>query len=120
MKRPPPPKRPALSGLSAGLRGLAGGVAVLLLAAGCNYHYSRGVTLEAQERWEEAAIEYRLAYVDDPGDPDFVEALARTNKVVARENLDRYKAYLAEKQFQKAYARLVDSALRPWRPMGRL
>ena len=81
-----------------------------LLAAGCNYHYSRGQTLEAQQRWEEAAIEYHLAYVDDPEDPDFIEALERANKVVARENFVRYKDYLAEKQFHKAYARLLDAA----------
>ena len=81
-----------------------------LLAAGCNYHYSRGQTLEAQQRWEEAAIEYHLAYVDDPQDPDFIEALERANKVVARENFVRYKDYLAEKQFHKAYARLLDAA----------
>ena len=81
-----------------------------LLVAGCNYHYSRGRTLEVQERWEEAAIEYHLAYVDDPDDPDFIAALERANKVVARENFVRYKDYLAEKQFHKAYARLLDAA----------
>jgi hypothetical protein len=48
--------------------------------------------------------------VDDPKDPDYRAALERTNKVVARENFERYQAYLAAKEFQKAYARLSDAA----------
>ena len=28
------------------------------LLAGCSYHYNQGQELEAQDRWEEAAIEY--------------------------------------------------------------
>jgi tetratricopeptide (TPR) repeat protein len=102
---------------TAGRRGGAARLPALALAgmllaalAGCSYDYARGQSLEAQERWEEAAIAYRLAYVGDPNDPDYREALQRTNKVVARENFERYQAYLAGKEFQKAYARLSDAA----------
>jgi hypothetical protein len=84
--------------------------ALLPALAGCSYHYARGQALEAQERWEEAHIAYRLAYVDDPQDPDFRAAVERTSKVVARENFERYQSYLAAKEFRKAYARLADAA----------
>ncbi|MBI3992533.1 MAG: hypothetical protein HY342_04615 [Candidatus Lambdaproteobacteria bacterium] len=84
--------------------------AALLLVGGCSYHYNQGVALEAQNRWEEAAIEYHLAVIDDPEDADALGGLARANKVVARDNYERYRRYLAEKQFRKAYDRLLDAA----------
>jgi tetratricopeptide (TPR) repeat protein len=83
---------------------------LLFTVAGCSYHYSRGQGLEAKERWEEAMIEYRLAYVEDPKDPDYSAALERTSKRVAAENFERYQTYLAGKEFWKAYARLSDAA----------
>jgi hypothetical protein len=55
-------------------------------------------------------IEYRLAYVEDPKDPDYVAALERTSKRVAQENFERYQTYLAAKDFWKAYLRLADAA----------
>jgi len=85
-------------------------LAVLPGLIGCSYYYSRGQALEAEERWEEAYIAYRLAYVDDPKDPDYKAAVERTSKVVARENFERYQTYLAAKEFRKAYARLADAA----------
>ena len=85
-------------------------VALLLAAGGCSYHYARGQGLEAKERWEEAMIEYRLAYVEDPEDPDYAAALDRTSKRVAAENFERYQTYLAAKEFWKAHARLSDAA----------
>ena len=84
--------------------------AVTWLVGACSFHYSTAQGLELQRRWEEAAIEYHLAYLDDPEDPDKLEALERVNKVVARENFELYKAYLAEKDFQKAYHRLLDAS----------
>ena len=83
---------------------------MLLAAGGCSYHYARGQGLEAKERWEEAMIEYRLAYVEDPQDPDYSAALERTSKRVAAENFERYQTYLAAKEFWKAFARLSDAA----------
>ena len=76
---------------------VAAGLAALAASAGCSFHYAQGQALEARERWEEAAIEYRLAFVEDPDDPDFRTALERMNKVVARENFERYEEYLAGK-----------------------
>jgi len=84
--------------------------AAALLAGACSSHYAEGLALERQGRWEEAAIAYHLAVVDDPEDPEYREALQRANKVVARENFDHYKRFLAAKQFRKAYLRLVDAA----------
>jgi tetratricopeptide (TPR) repeat protein len=89
---------------------LALALALLLAAGGCSYHYARAQGLEAKERWEEAMIEYRLAYVEDPKDPDYAAALDRTSKRVAAENFERYQTYLAGKEFWKAYARLSDAA----------
>jgi tetratricopeptide (TPR) repeat protein len=84
--------------------------AVLLAAGGCSYHYARAQALEAKERWEEAMIEYRLAYVEDPQDPEYLAAVERTSKRVAAENFERYQTYLAAKEFWKAYARLSDAS----------
>ena len=98
--------------LSAALTGalVAAGLAALAASAGCSFHYAQGQALEAQERWEEASIEYRLAFVEDPDDPDYRDALERMNKVVARENFERYQEYLAGKEFRKAYHRLSDAS----------
>lgn len=84
---------------------LAGALAV----SGCNFNYARGKALEAKNRWEEAAIEYHLAVIKDPDEEEFREALERANKIVARENFGVYRRYLAQKQFKKAYSRLLDS-----------
>ena len=78
----------------------------LYLFFGCSIHYRTGQELEAQNRWEEAAIEYRLAFVEDPDDEEVIQALERTNKKVAQENLERYQDYLKQGQFRKAYSRL--------------
>ena len=84
-------------------------LATALAVSGCNFNYGRGKALEAQNRWEEAAIEYHLAVIKDPDEPEFREALERANKIVARENFGIYRRYLAQKQFKKAYSRLLDS-----------
>lgn len=76
------------------------------LLASCSYHYDQGQELEAQGRWEEAAIEYRIAYVDDPEDVEIREALERANLKVADDNFRRYQHYLQEHKFAKAYQRL--------------
>lgn len=76
------------------------------LLAGCSYHYDQGKEREAQGRWEEAAIEYRIAHVDDPDDTEIREALQRANLKVAEDNFRRYQAYLKEKKYAKAYLRL--------------
>lgn len=82
-----------------------------LLLSGCSYHYNQGLDLEAEERWEEAAIEYRLAFIEDPDDEEIIAALERANKHVAQDNLKRYKEYLDKKQFKKAYRRLEAASL---------
>jgi tetratricopeptide (TPR) repeat protein len=82
----------------------------LLSLGGCTQHFAEGQALQAQNRWEEAAISYHLAVVDDPDDEEYREALNQVLKVVARDNLDRYREYLAKKQFKKAYLRLQDAA----------
>ncbi|MDH4246421.1 MAG: hypothetical protein OEW39_01230 [Deltaproteobacteria bacterium] len=78
--------------------------------SGCSMHYRSGLALEAAERWEEASIQYHLAVINDPGVSEYREALTRANKVVARDNMERYKTYLAAKEFRKAYARLSDAS----------
>lgn len=86
---------------------------VLLLGGllpGCATNYAEGQFLESQNRWEEAAIAYHLAVIDDPDEEEYREALARARKVVARENLERYREYLAQKAFRKAYQRLQDAS----------
>ncbi|MDH5752719.1 MAG: hypothetical protein OEZ59_09920 [Deltaproteobacteria bacterium] len=77
--------------------------------AACSRHYVEGKALEEEKRWEEASIQYHLAVVGSPNDEDYREALDRANKVVARENMERYRNYLALKEFRKAYHRLKDA-----------
>ncbi|MCZ6629159.1 MAG: hypothetical protein O7E56_13140 [SAR324 cluster bacterium] len=88
-------------------------LAALVLAtvlSGCNIHYPRGQALELENRWEEAAIEYHLAVLEDPDEEEYREALKRAEKMVARENFEIYKRFLAQKQFKKAYRRLLDAS----------
>lgn len=76
------------------------------IMVGCSFHYDQGLELEEQERWAEAAIEYRIAAVENPDNEDFLAALKRMNIHVAQENFDSYKLYLKQKEYQKAYRRL--------------
>lgn len=85
-------------------------VSATLLLSACNFHYSRGQALEFENRWEEAAIEYHLAAIEDPDVEEILEALERARKVVAKENLVLYRKFLAQKQFRKAYGRLLDAS----------
>ncbi len=85
-------------------------LAAALLLAGCNLNYWEGQKRESQNRWEEAAIQYHLALIASPNDPDYQAAYTRARRQVARDNLDRYKKYLADKEFTKAYLRLVDAS----------
>jgi len=73
---------------------------------GCSFHYDKGIQLEKEERWEEAAIEYRLASIEDPNNSKITKALSRVNIQVSRENFKTYKKYLKLKEFKKAYKRL--------------
>ena len=83
----------------------------LTLTLGCAFQYRAGQELEEKGRLEEAAIAYQSAFVEDPGNEEILEALQRTNKKVAEENLQRYQAYLDKRQFQKAYRRLNAAAI---------
>jgi hypothetical protein len=86
---------------------------MVLLAAvlsGCNLNYLEGRTREVQNRWEEAAIQYHLAVIKSPDDPEYQAAYDRARRQVARDNLERYKRYLANKEFVKAYHRLLDAS----------
>lgn len=85
------------------------GIATILALASCNFHYTRGKALEADNRWEEAAIEYHAALIEDPEETEIQEAVERANKIVARENFEVYRRFLSKKQFKKAYARLLDA-----------
>jgi tetratricopeptide (TPR) repeat protein len=85
---------------------LAACALLALAAGGCALRYAEGRALEADGRWEEALQAYRDAVVSSPDDAEYREALLRASKVVARDNFERYKAYLADKAFRKAYARL--------------
>lgn len=85
-------------------------LSLALVLSGCNLNYYEGKLRESQNRWEEAAIQYHLAVIKDPGDDDFRAAYDRAIRQTARENMERYKEYLANKEFTKAYNRLVDAA----------
>jgi|GEM_PF-102467 len=82
----------------------------LLALSGCNLNFVEGKLRESQNRWEEAAIQYHLAVIKDPGDAEYREAYERAAHQVARENMESYKAYVANKEFAKAYNRLIDAS----------
>ena len=58
---------------------------------GCSFHYDQGMKLEHEQRWDEAAIEYRIAAIEEPDNEDIREALTRMNIRVAAENFEIYK-----------------------------
>ena len=84
--------------------------ALLLLLSlpllGCSFAYDQGVRLEAEERWEEASTSYREAVIANPGNSVYLGALLRVNRHVAKDNLQRYREYLAAGERVKAFARL--------------
>ena len=84
--------------------------ALVILLGACTTYYAEGQFLERQKRWEEAAIAYHLAVLHDPEEAEYREALKQAEIQVALDNFARYKTYLAEKQFQKAYSRLRDAS----------
>lgn len=103
--------RPAPTPRAARAAGAVSAAALLATAlAGCNLNYLEGQAREAQNRWEEAAIQYHLAVIKSPADPDYQAAYDRARRQVARDNLERYKRYLANKEFAKAYYRLLDAS----------
>ena len=73
---------------------------------GCSVHYNHGLQLEQEERWEEAAIEYRIALVKDPDNMKIREAMKRMNVLVAKDNFEIYEQYLKQQKYLKAYRRL--------------
>lgn len=79
---------------------------ISLYLFGCSLHYDKAVQLEKEERWEEAAIEFRLASIEDPNNSKIKQALIRVNTHVSKENFETYKKYLNLKEFKKAYKRL--------------
>ena len=68
----------------------------------CSFHYDQGLKLEQEQRWAEAAIEYRIASIEDPDNEEIREALNRMNIRVAEENFEIYNQYLKEKEYHKA------------------
>lgn len=79
---------------------------VISTIVGCSHHFREGKNLEEKKRLEEASIEYRLAFVEDPDEEEISQALQRVNEQVAEENFERYQEYLKKKEFRKAYRRL--------------
>lgn len=84
---------------------------ILSLFLGCSQHFKEGQELEKKQRMEEASIEYRAAFIEDPKDEEIREALKRTNSAVAKENFKRYQEYLNKKDFKKALSRLEAASL---------
>ena len=76
------------------------------LLVSCSFHYDQGLKLEQEQRWAEAAIEYRIAAIEDPDNEEIREALTRMNVRVAAENFEMYEHYLKKKEFHKAFRRL--------------
>ena len=60
------------------------------LLGSCSFHYDQGLKLEQEQRWAEAAIEYRIAAIEDPDNEEIREALTRMNVRVAAENFEMY------------------------------
>ena len=79
------------------------------LIVSCSFHYDKGQKLEQEKRWAEAAIEYRIAAIEDPGNSEIKEALARMNVKVAAENFEIYKQYLEQMEYHKAFRRLENA-----------
>ncbi len=79
---------------------------ISFLFLGCSIHYDKGIQLEKEKRWEESAIEYRLALIEDPNNLKIVKSLSRVNKHVSKENFKTYKNFLNLKYFKKAFKRL--------------
>tara|TARA_Y100001970_G_C14255325_1_gene874902 strand:+ start:5838 stop:6887 length:1050 start_codon:yes stop_codon:yes gene_type:complete len=77
-----------------------------IFVIGCSFHYDKGMQLEKEERWEEAAIEYHLASIENPKSLKILRALKRVYKNVSKENFEAYKSYLKEEEYNKAYKRL--------------
>ena len=75
----------------------------------CSFHYDQGLELEQEKRWAEAAIEYRIASIEDPGNEEIRDALTRMNIRVAAENYEMYKQYLEKKEYNKAFRRLENA-----------
>lgn len=90
---------------------LTGITLCLFSISGCSYHYRQGQKLEKKERWEEASIEYHLAFIDHPDDSESKAAMERTYQKVAQENIVRYQDYLKAREYRKAYARLEAALL---------
>ena len=72
------------------------------LIVGCSFHYDQGMKLEQEQRWAEAAIEYRIAAIENPDNEEIREALTRMNVRVAAENFEIYKQYLKEKEYHNS------------------
>ena len=75
----------------------------------CSFHYDQGRKLEKNKRWAEAAIEYRIAAIEDPDNQEISEALNRMKVKVADENFEIYKQYLKGKEYHKAFRRLENA-----------
>ncbi len=94
-----------------------GSLITVLGLTGCSYPYRQGLELERQQRWEEAAVEFRTAYVDSPTDSDIQAALERVTPRVAEEYWNQYEEFLQRKEFFKAFRRLeATSSLTPEDP----
>ena len=79
------------------------------LFVSCSFHYDQGLKLEKENRWAEAAIEYRIAYIEDPGNEEIRDSLTRMNVKVADENYEMYNQYLKKKEYHKAFRRLENA-----------
>jgi len=71
---------------------------------GCSFHYDQGLQLEQEKRWAEAAIEYRIALVENPEDTEIREALKRMNIHVAQENFEIISSILSSVNITKLTA----------------
>lgn len=78
----------------------------LILLSGCNYNYFRGLELEKDERYEEANIEFHLAFTQSPNNQKFRDAYLRTAEKTTIDLLARYEIYVKEKKYVIAFQRL--------------
>ena len=76
------------------------------LLVGCSFNYDQGLKLEQEQRWAEAAIEYRIAAIDDPDNEEIREALTRMNIRVAAENFRNIQAIFKGKGISQSISQV--------------
>ena len=71
-----------------------------------SFQYDQGLKLEKEKRWAEAAIEYRMAAIEDPENEEIIEALKRMNLKVAAENFENLQGVFKGKGISQSISQV--------------